>query len=155
MDVKLPGMVYGLDAALAGVTTPTPQDLGGRAAACGVGRARLLERGAGEGHAGRDGHRQADASIGTAFAVVADSFEPRAKAGRNVAQGRLEKGQGRGFRFGARRMQDYVADTRTIRMRHVSPIETKGDVKAAFAGAAKTYKAEFRSDYGYHAQMSR
>ena len=23
----------------------------------------------------------------------------------------------------------------------------------AFAGAAKTYHAEFRSDYGYHAQM--
>ena len=29
----------------------------------------------------------------------------------------------------------------------------KGDAKAAFAGAAKTYHAEFRSDYGYHAQM--
>ena len=26
-------------------------------------------------------------------------------------------------------------------------------MKAAFASAAKTYKAEFRSDYGYHAQM--
>ena len=32
-------------------------------------------------------------------------------------------------------------------------LEEKGDVKAAFAGAAKTYQAEFRSDYGYHAQM--
>ena len=32
-------------------------------------------------------------------------------------------------------------------------LEEKGDVKAAFAGAAKTYHAEFRSDYGYHAQM--
>jgi isoquinoline 1-oxidoreductase beta subunit len=32
-------------------------------------------------------------------------------------------------------------------------LESKGDVRAAFAGAAKTYKAEFRSDYGYHAQM--
>jgi isoquinoline 1-oxidoreductase beta subunit len=32
-------------------------------------------------------------------------------------------------------------------------LEKKGDVNAAFAGAAKTYKAEFRSDYGYHAQM--
>jgi isoquinoline 1-oxidoreductase subunit beta len=26
-------------------------------------------------------------------------------------------------------------------------------VKAAFASAAKKYEAEFRSDYGYHAQM--
>ena len=32
-------------------------------------------------------------------------------------------------------------------------VEQKGDVKAAFASAAKTYKAEFHSDYGYHAQM--
>jgi isoquinoline 1-oxidoreductase beta subunit len=32
-------------------------------------------------------------------------------------------------------------------------VETKGDAKAAFAGAAKVYKAEFRSDYSYHAQM--
>ena len=35
----------------------------------------------------------------------------------------------------------------------VVTVESKGDVKAAFAGAAKTYTAEFRSDYGYHAQM--
>src|SRR5262249_15877342 len=35
-----------------------------------------------------------------------------------------------------------------------TPLETKGDVKAAFAGAAKTYQATFRSDYGYHAQMT-
>ena len=32
-------------------------------------------------------------------------------------------------------------------------IDKKGDVNAAFAGAAKTFKAEFHSDYGYHAQM--
>ena len=41
----------------------------------------------------------------------------------------------------------------TIRMPRPTTLEEKGDVKAAFAGAAKTYKAEFRSDYGYHAQM--
>ncbi len=32
-------------------------------------------------------------------------------------------------------------------------IAAKGDVKSAFAGAAKTFKAEYRADYGYHAQM--
>ena len=31
--------------------------------------------------------------------------------------------------------------------------QAKGDVSAAFAGAAKRYKAEFLSDYAYHAQM--
>ena len=35
----------------------------------------------------------------------------------------------------------------------VTIVEEKGDVNAAFANAAKTYKAEFKSDYSYHAQM--
>src|SRR5207244_2767217 len=35
----------------------------------------------------------------------------------------------------------------------VKVIEEKGDAKSAFAGAAKVYKAEYRSDYSYHAQM--
>ena len=35
----------------------------------------------------------------------------------------------------------------------VKVIESKGDPTAAFAGAAKTPMAEFRSDYSYHAQM--
>lgn len=32
-------------------------------------------------------------------------------------------------------------------------VARKGDVDAAFAGAARTFKASYRSDYGYHAQM--
>jgi isoquinoline 1-oxidoreductase beta subunit len=32
-------------------------------------------------------------------------------------------------------------------------VDAKGDAEAAFAGAAKAYKAEFFSDYSYHAQM--
>ena len=35
----------------------------------------------------------------------------------------------------------------------IETLETKGDDKAAFAGAAKTFEASYRSDYGYHAQM--
>ena len=35
----------------------------------------------------------------------------------------------------------------------VKVIDTKGDAKAAFAGAAKVYSADYRSDYSYHAQM--
>src|SRR4029078_305037 len=35
----------------------------------------------------------------------------------------------------------------------VKVVESKGDARAAFASAAKTYMAEFRSDYSYHAQM--
>ena len=32
-------------------------------------------------------------------------------------------------------------------------LDAKGDAKSAFGAAAKTYKAEYFSDYGYHAQM--
>jgi isoquinoline 1-oxidoreductase beta subunit len=32
-------------------------------------------------------------------------------------------------------------------------LDSKGDVEAAFAGAAKTHRADYRSDLGYHAQM--
>lgn len=35
----------------------------------------------------------------------------------------------------------------------VDTVGKKGDVDATFAGAARVYKAHFRSDYGYHAQM--
>lgn len=35
----------------------------------------------------------------------------------------------------------------------VETVGKKGDAGAAFAGAARVYKASFRSDYGYHAQM--
>lgn len=35
----------------------------------------------------------------------------------------------------------------------VDTVGKKGDADAAFAGAARVYKANFRSDYGYHAQM--
>ncbi|MEK9722279.1 MAG: molybdopterin cofactor-binding domain-containing protein [Rhodospirillaceae bacterium] len=34
-----------------------------------------------------------------------------------------------------------------------SSVTAKGDVAAAFAGAAKTFKADYRSDFAYHAQM--
>ena len=32
-------------------------------------------------------------------------------------------------------------------------VKNDGEVDAVFARAAKVYKADFRSDYGYHAQM--
>lgn len=84
------------------------------------------------------------------LAVVADSFE-NAKAGRDGLKVRWKKAKAEGF-DSARAMEDYVrihGDPKA----QAATLESKGDVKAAFAGAAKTYKAEFRSDYGYHAQM--
>jgi isoquinoline 1-oxidoreductase beta subunit len=62
-----------------------------------------------------------------------------------------KKAKAEGFNS-AQALEDYVrihADPNA----QATKLEEKGDVKAAFAGAAKTYHAEFRSDYGYHAQM--
>lgn len=84
------------------------------------------------------------------LAVVADSFE-HAKAGRNALKVTWKKAKAEGF-DSARAMQDYVRIHGDPAAQAVK-IDSKGDVNAAFAGAAKTYKAEFRSDYGYHAQM--
>lgn len=84
------------------------------------------------------------------LAVVADSFE-HARAARGALKATWKRARADGF-DSALALQDYakVQDDPSAK---VTTLETKGDVKAAFAGATKTYKAEFRSDYGYHAQM--
>jgi isoquinoline 1-oxidoreductase beta subunit len=84
------------------------------------------------------------------LAVVADSFS-HAKAARNVLKATWKRARADGF-DSARAMDDYLK-VQNDPAAQVATLETKGDVKAAFAGAAKTYAAEFRSDYGYHAQM--
>jgi len=84
------------------------------------------------------------------LAVVADSFS-HAKAARNVLKATWKKARADGF-DSARAMDDYLK-VQNDPAAQVATLESKGDVKAAFAGAAKTYTAEFRSDYGYHAQM--
>jgi isoquinoline 1-oxidoreductase beta subunit len=85
------------------------------------------------------------------IAVVADRFE-RALAGRNALKATWQKGKASGFNSEQALEKDYEkvhndpkATTKTV--------QEAGDVKSAFAGAAKVQKAEFRSDFGYHAQM--
>src|SRR6266851_1246646 len=88
--------------------------------------------------------------LANGLAVVADHFET-AKAGRDALKVKWTKAKADGFDSG-RALEDYVrihADPNA----QVAKLEEKGDVKAAFANATKTYHAEFRSDYGYHAQM--
>jgi isoquinoline 1-oxidoreductase subunit beta len=82
--------------------------------------------------------------------VVADTFE-RARAGRNALKVAWRKGKAAGF-DSERALEDYVRVHDDPGVKGVT-LDSKGDVKTAFAGAAKTYKTEFRSDYGYHAQM--
>jgi isoquinoline 1-oxidoreductase beta subunit len=84
-------------------------------------------------------------------AVIADSL-PNAMAARRALQVKWNKGDAAGYDSEAALMKTYeqvhsdpAAKTQTL--------QAVGDAKAAFASAAKTYKADFRSDYGYHAQM--
>jgi isoquinoline 1-oxidoreductase subunit beta len=84
------------------------------------------------------------------LAVVADNFS-HAKAARSALKATWKSARADGF-DSAHAMDDYLKVQNDPAAKVVT-LESKGDVKAAFASAAKTYSAEFRSDYGYHAQM--
>ena len=84
------------------------------------------------------------------LAVVADRFE-HAKAGRDALTVTWKKAKADGFNSD-KALDDY-AKIHDDPNAPATTLEAKGDTKAAFAGAIKTYKMTFRSDYGYHAQM--
>ena len=83
-------------------------------------------------------------------AIVAQHFE-QAMAARSALKATWKKGAAESFNS-ERALEDYVKVHDDAKAQ-TTEIDKKGDVNAAFAGAAKTHKAEFRSDYGYHAQM--
>jgi isoquinoline 1-oxidoreductase subunit beta len=145
IDVKLPDMVYAstlhspVHSAQAGVWEPGKQEQTGTAP-----------------ESWNDAEVKAMKGIIGIFAlpnglaVVADQFE-NAKAGRDALRVTWKKAKAEGFNSG-QALEDYVrihADPNAP----ATKLEEKGDVKAAFASAAKIHSAEFRSDYGYHAQM--
>jgi isoquinoline 1-oxidoreductase subunit beta len=84
-------------------------------------------------------------------AVVADSI-PHALAARRALEVKWRPGATAGFDSDAALEQTYAKV-------HADPaakselLDSKGDAKSAFSSAAKKARAEFRSDYGYHAQM--
>ena len=82
--------------------------------------------------------------------VVAETF-PQAMAGRRALRVTWSKNKVDGFesdRALARYAAIHADPAATVKI-----LDQKGDVKAAFAGAAKVYKSEYSSDYTYHAQM--
>ena len=83
-------------------------------------------------------------------AIVAASFV-EAKAAREALKVNWNRGAAANFDFDAA-LENY-AKVAVDPKAPVASVEKKGDVGAAFAGAAKTFKADFRADYGYHAQM--
>ncbi len=145
IDVKLPGMVYAstlhspVHSAQPGIWDAGKQDQSG-AAPENWNDAEIKAR---KGII-------AVVKLPNGLAVVADHFES-AKAGRDALKVTWAKAKADGF-DSEKALADYVKlhDDPNAK---VAKLEEKGDVKAAFASAAKTYQAEFRSDYGYHAQM--
>jgi len=84
------------------------------------------------------------------IAVAAQSFE-QAAAARRALKATWKKGKVDGFNS-VHALEDYTKHNVDPAAR-TEMVDSKGDATAAFAGAAKTYKAEFFSDYSYHAQM--
>lgn len=88
--------------------------------------------------------------IRNGIGVVAETFA-QAMAARRALKVTWSKGKSDGF-DSVRTLEGY-AQIHADPSAEVKMVDSKGDAKAAFAGAAKIYKAEYRSDYSYHAQM--
>ncbi len=84
-------------------------------------------------------------------AVVADSFE-HVLAARDALEVKWKGAKAKGFDSESALEKDYAKIARDPKAK-IKTIQKTGDDKAAFGQAAKVYKAEFRSDLGYHAQM--
>ena len=89
--------------------------------------------------------------LSNGIAVVADRFE-RALTARNALKVTWKKGLASGF-DSQRVLEEDYEKIHEDPAAQVETLESKGDINAAFRNAAKVYRAEFRSDYGYHAQM--
>jgi len=145
IDVKLPGMVYAstlhspVHSAQPGIWDPGKQDQSAAAPESWNDAEIKAMKGV-----------IAVVKLANGLAVVADHFET-AKAGRDALKVTWRKAKAEGFNSD-RALEGYVKIHADPTAQAVK-LEEKGDVSAAFASAAKSYRAEFRSDYGYHAQM--
>ena len=84
-------------------------------------------------------------------AVLADSL-PHAMAARGALEVKWKQGKAEGF-DSVKALEDTYVKVHADPAAKKQTLDSKGDVKAAFGSATKTYKSEYRSDYGYHAQM--
>ncbi len=82
--------------------------------------------------------------------MVAETF-PQAMAGRRALRVTWSKNKVDGYESDhalSRYAAIHADPAATVKI-----LDQKGNVKAAFAGAAKIYKSEYNSDYSYHAQL--
>ncbi|HEX6266873.1 MAG TPA: molybdopterin cofactor-binding domain-containing protein [Burkholderiales bacterium] len=131
MDVQLPGMVYATarHSPVHGGAPESWNDAQVKAMKGVIGTVKL-----------RDG-----------VAILADTL-PHAMQARKALQVRWKDGPAAGF-------DSEVVLNEYYKKVHADPgaktqvLDSKGDAKGAFGAAAKQLKAEYFSDYGYHAQM--
>jgi isoquinoline 1-oxidoreductase beta subunit len=84
-------------------------------------------------------------------AVIADSL-PHAMAARRALEVAWKQSKAKGF-DSERALDDTYVKVHADPSAKRETLDSKGDAKAAFGSAARTYKSEYRSDFGYHAQM--
>jgi isoquinoline 1-oxidoreductase beta subunit len=90
-------------------------------------------------------------AVPNGVAVVADSFE-RALAARAALEVEWKPGPAAGFDSEPALRSEY-ARVHSDPGAAAETLDAHGDAAAAFTGAARTFKADYRSDFGYHAQM--
>jgi isoquinoline 1-oxidoreductase beta subunit len=131
MDIQLPGMVY--------ATTVHAPVQGAKPISWNEDKLKSLK-----GYIGA-------VKLKEGVAVIADNFE-HVMAARTELQVKWSKGKAAGYDSETALMTDYPkksADPKT----KAKKVDKKGDTDKAFSEAGKVYKAEYRCDYGYHAQM--
>lgn len=84
------------------------------------------------------------------IAIVAEQFD-QAMAARAALKAVWDNGKAGGF-SSSQALENYAKVYNDPKSETVD-LERKGELLAAFARASKVHRAEFRSDYGYHAQM--
>ena len=91
-------------------------------------------------------------ALDNGIAVIAESFE-HALAGREALRIVWKKGaKAEGFDSEPALMDTYH-NVHADPAAKAETLDSKGDIEAAFAAAAKTHRSDYRSDLGYHAQM--
>ncbi len=132
IDVQLPGMVY--------ATARHSPVQGGEPQSWNEAKVRALKG------------VLATVRLSDGVAVVADTFE-HAMAARNALAVVWKKGaKAEGFDSEKALQEDY-AKVHADPGAKTETLDAKGDAAAAFKSAAKSYRADYRSDLGYHAQM--
>ncbi|MBT3792926.1 MAG: xanthine dehydrogenase family protein molybdopterin-binding subunit [Rhodospirillales bacterium] len=84
-------------------------------------------------------------------AVIADNYE-HVLAARVAIEIKWSKEKAKGYDSESTLEKDYAKKLMSSKTKS-KKIVSKGKDSATFKNAAKTYSADFRSDYGYHAQM--